>query len=565
MNLELLAIMGLFYFALEIFKDSIESPESNLFFDRLSTILQSNWAPFFFGLIVSILTKSPLPILIVCLGFVQQQLLHFDQAYQTMLGACIGTSLSLWLPEYSVESIYPLLIFMCMGIFLFSKNPIAMSVSKSVAIIFFLFFTLILLGNEFSQSDWFQQHLPGIQSQTGEGLLSQMKAVLLGILFGLFEFSSQPEELFPSPLQIQDSASYYGKVCLLLGAQIGETILLLAACFPFRREARRVAYTFLGTRLFGVLITLFFFPIFLSVTDKIVPGDILTSPLLHLNGVHSFYNLMFVLTWGALGVLIIRLMQTLLPSKTDTIKVSLSPTVWKMLVNSPTKSFREATVQLNRTRLLVKQVFDDCCELFSNPEFASNSKPLTKDFLLEFRARRDCIHHLILQNRQADPVVTNDTKLSLLRQLAHYEHLYYNLRQLHSSIQKGVVIQGFTVPEYLYSYFGKLETLSDEIWLNALDQKPMSTELRTKLEQKFQLLEKATLHWIREQPRSKHKQALWLMDNIHRFREVYQVLLRLIPNDLVQTPFQYTKDTLYEEKEVLSSSPMEIKKSTSGK
>lgn len=544
MSPEFFAAMGLFYFALEVFKDSVESEDSNLFFDRLSTLLQSYWAPFLLGLLVSLLTKSPLPVLLVCLGFVQQQFLHFDQAYQTMLGACLGSSLSLWLPDYSVISLYPLVVCMCIFYYHISKDPVSKSVSKSLAVVVFLFFAMVLVGKEFSQLDWYQELLPVIQGQTGEGLLTQTKAVVLGIAFGFFEFSSRPHELFDSAISNVASPVFYGKVCLLLGAQIGETLLLLAACFPFRRESRRVAYTFLATRLLGVLITLFFFPIFLAISDKLVPGSMLNSVHSHLNGVHFLYNLMFVITWGASGLMIIRFMQVMLPSKTDVIRISLSPNVWKMLVNSPGKSFREASIQLNRTRLLVKQVFDDCCELFSNPKFARKAKPLTKDFLLEFRARRDCIHHLVLQNRQADPVVTNDAKLSLLRQLAHYEHLYYNLRHLYSSIQRGVVMQNYSIPKELHDYFTRLESLSDEIWLNALDQRPMSLELKAKLEQKFQLLEKATLQWIRDQPKDQHKQALWLMDNIHRFREIYQILLRLIPQDLIEVNLQNPRNNI---------------------
>lgn len=305
------------------------------------------------GAIVTALFQSSSASTVLFVGLVNAGLISFLNSLGLILGAEIGSTITVQLVALKITAISPLFISLGIVLWFLGKDKLKL-IGEAIFYFGLLFFGLSLMSQGLGIFE---------QNQILLGLLQGAKHLLFGVLAG-FIFTAV----------IQSSAATIGILVLLahqglitidsalpivLGANIGTTVTAILASMGTGKNAKRAAFSHFFFKFLGVLIALPFIPLFISflkisttnIAQQIATGHILLS---------IFIVIIFVFLLKPFA----SLMKKIIPGEEKALPLWPEFLDKRYLYNAK-KAFRAVVKELDREMILARRNYQEAIKLIS--------------------------------------------------------------------------------------------------------------------------------------------------------------------------------------------------------
>ncbi len=366
--------LGLFLFGLKFMSGALQEVAG----DRMRTILeQGTKSPLrgvLTGIAVTGLIQSSSATTVLTVGLVNAQLLTLKQAIGIIMGANIGTTVTVYLIGFNLqEYVLPII---AIGIFtyLFTKNKKAQLVGQAILGFGILFFGLTIMGDgmqPLKDLPFFTNLMLSIENNAILG-------VLIGVIFtGAVQASSATIGVMQE-LAFQGAMNYHQAVPILFGDNIGTTVTVLLASIGTGVVAKRAAITHF---MFNVIGTIIFLPLFLTgIFEKMVvyftnylfiliPGNVgwdMLNVKLQIAQTHLVFNLSNTLIQLPFVGVLALVVTKIIPDSGEELSESYLKTIFidKRFLANPSVALAQATRETLRMGEMAIQAFENAMSYF---------------------------------------------------------------------------------------------------------------------------------------------------------------------------------------------------------
>lgn len=300
---------------------------------------------FLTGIMATILFQSSSATTILTVGMVSAGLIGFFDSLAIILGADVGTTLTVQLVVWNITSISPLLIFAGATLHFLGREKWK-NAGETVLYFGLIFYGLGLAG---------QAVAPLKENQAFLHLFRDAKNPFLGIAVGLLFTGIVHASVIPVGILIilsqQGLISLENALPIVLGANVGTTVTALMASLVANVDGKRTAVSHLLFKCIGVTICLLLLPFLISLLKQVS-----SSVAQQIAFGHFFVNLFI----AALFVFILRpfsrFVETILPGQSRTLSIWPQYLEKRCLVNA-VDALACVKKELKREILLSKEMF----------------------------------------------------------------------------------------------------------------------------------------------------------------------------------------------------------------
>lgn len=258
--------LGLFFYGLNLLSHGLRRTAGSRLRTVLGAVTRNRLVAVFTGAVVTVVLQSSSATTVMLVSLVQAQLMSFARTLGIILGADIGTTVTVQLIAFKVSD-YALLVAGIGGLMMLGGRHRLKLIGEAV-----LGFGLVFYGIHVMS----QAMAPLKSSAAALDLLLRFENPLFGLAAGtLVTAAIQSSAAF---IGILIALAYSGLVTLeaaiplLLGANIGTSITAILAGLGAGREARRVALAHTLFKVGGVAVFIWWIPAFADVVRWLSPG-----------------------------------------------------------------------------------------------------------------------------------------------------------------------------------------------------------------------------------------------------------------------------------------------------
>ncbi|MFP4522817.1 MAG: Na/Pi cotransporter family protein [Fibrobacterota bacterium] len=287
--LNLICGLSLFLFGMDRSSKGLRLAAGNSLRQIIEKLTRFRLAGLGVGITATALTQSSSATTVMLVGFASAGLITLKQALSIILGADIGTTITVQLFAWKITKLAP--FFISAGFFtrMFSKNPVWKNTGRLILGFGLIFFGMEMMSASVSplrESVFFRELLSsssgpaaGIFISAAFTALIQSSAATIALVLAL----AVPGESGPAITLTQ-------AVPLVLGANIGTCATALLAAFRNTAEARRIAWAHTIFKISGVLL---FIPL-ISLLEK--TAESVSNDLPHqIANIHTIFNVFMAL------------------------------------------------------------------------------------------------------------------------------------------------------------------------------------------------------------------------------------------------------------------------------
>ncbi|RMG34238.1 MAG: Na/Pi cotransporter family protein, partial [Methanobacteriota archaeon] len=258
--------LGLFLYGMHLLSDGLKKRSGERMRRLLSALTQNRVVAVGVGAFVTMIVQSSSATTVMLVSLVQAGLMQYKQTLGIILGADIGTTITVQLIAFKLSDFSLLMIGVGFGMMILSKRQALQQFGEALMGFGMLFFGMHIMSQAMYP---FRSYPPFLN------LLITLENPLFGILFGtLITSLIQSSAAFIGiliALSTQGLLTLEAAIPLLFGANIGTCITAFLASLNTRKEARKVAYTHILFKVFGVLLFVGWIPQFAEFVRWISP------------------------------------------------------------------------------------------------------------------------------------------------------------------------------------------------------------------------------------------------------------------------------------------------------
>ena len=330
------------------------------------------------GAFITGLIQSSSATSVMLVGFVSAGLMSFRQTLAVILGADIGTTLTVQLFAFHIYDYAVLLIGIGLSLSFFTKKMMFKNLGQGLLGFGFVFLSLkIMVGamTPLSNNELFRQVFIALTGTPFIGIM--LSAALTGLMQSSAATIGMALVLAESGL-IPLHASIY----IVLGANIGTCATALLASLRSPAEARRVAWAHVLFKVCGVLL---FLP-FVGLFQQLVLG---TSPDLarQIANVHTLFNVIMAMFFLPLIGVVERIITRLVPEQSK--DKTFSPLYLDdHVLGTPSLALGQATREALRESDIVREMLVDAVKVFQNDDQSLITNLKKKDDFVDILDRQ---------------------------------------------------------------------------------------------------------------------------------------------------------------------------------
>jgi phosphate:Na+ symporter len=310
----------------------------------------------FTGAVSTVFFQSSSASIALTIGLVSAGLISFYSSLAIILGADIGTTLTVQFVIWKFTEISPVIISIGGLLWLTRRDK------WKIAGEMIFYFGLIFFGLELVS----QAAEPLKSSQALLNFFAQAKNPFIGIGLGIVVTGIVHASAIPISILVilaqQDVVTLENAIPVMMGANIGTTVTALLVGAVATRSGKRSAISHLAFKFAGVLLFLIFMPYFLDllrVLSSSVPQQIVLG--------HFLLNLLIVLTFIFFLKPFARIMNKIMPGEDDTLPL------WPEFLNQndlpdTEKALGDVQQELQREMLIVHKMFTSSIDLIASPQ-----------------------------------------------------------------------------------------------------------------------------------------------------------------------------------------------------
>ncbi len=327
--------LGLFLFGMFMLSNGLKKAAGSKMRSILRKVTNSRLVAVGIGTFVTMIVQSSSATTVMLVSFVQARLMTFTQTLGIILGAAIGTTVTLQLIAFKITDYSLLIIGFGFFLYFFFESKKIKNFGEAVLGFGILFFGMYVMSNAMSPLKTYQPFID---------VLLVLENPLLGILVGtIFTALIQSSAAFLGIVLIlstQGLITLDAAIPLIFGANIGTSITAILASINASREAKRVAIAHTFFKVAAVFIFVWFIPAF-SDFIKMISPTLNNAELISAGGsqviprqianAHTVFNVLFTILFLPFLTPIAKVIYKILPEKEEVI---ISPYKTKFLEES---------------------------------------------------------------------------------------------------------------------------------------------------------------------------------------------------------------------------------------
>ena len=312
-TLEIVKLLGglaLFLYGMDLAKDGLQQAAGNKLRYLLGSLTRNRFSGIGFGAGVTFLLQSSSATTVILVGLTSAGMITFARTVSVILGADIGTTLTVQIISLKVSHFALLFVFLGFLLTQTAKKYTARYYGSALMGFGFIFYGMMIMGEAttpLKDLPWFQNLLGSMTEHPLLGILVatrftavvQSSAATIGIALSLAQGGGMDLPV---------------AVALILGANIGTCATALLATFGSNVEGRRVAMAHVLIKVVGVLV---FVPLIQPFSDLVarLSGDDVSRQIAN---AHTLFNVAIALLFLPAPHLIAKLVTRLVPERPDT-------------------------------------------------------------------------------------------------------------------------------------------------------------------------------------------------------------------------------------------------------
>jgi phosphate:Na+ symporter len=400
--------LGLFLFGLRFMSDGLQAVAG----DRMRTILEKGTSSpirgVFTGLLVTGLIQSSSATTVLTVGLVNAQMLTLRQAIGVIMGANIGTTVTVYLIGFNLQDYALPILGLGALIYLFAKVKRTQMIGQTLFGFGVLFFGLNLMGTGMAPLKdvaFFTSLMTSIENNALIG-------VAIGALMTMIIQSSSATIGVLQQLAYQGAITYQQAVPILFGDNIGTTITALLASIGTSLAARRTALTH---TLFNVIGTLIFLPLFLmGYFEKLValftnylfvflPGFVGTWETLNIKlqiaQTHAVFNISNTMIQLPFVAVLACIVTQLIPGREEDLDPYRPKFIDRRFLSNPSLALAQAKRETLHMASMAFEAFNNAIDHFYNPREETLEKSMALEAGID-RLEREITDFVVVASRK---------------------------------------------------------------------------------------------------------------------------------------------------------------------
>jgi phosphate:Na+ symporter len=362
----LLGGLAIFFIGLKQMSKGLRHGIANKLRVILLRMSRNKYVATLFGAFATIVTQSSSATTVMLIGFVQSKLLRFEQTIGMILGAAIGTTITVQLISFKLADYSLLIVALGFGMVLFTKKQVHKSIGETLIGFGLIFYGMHLMSGAMSPLKHYEPFLMVI-----ENVQQPLLGVVVGTLLTALIQSSAAFIGIVLAMCTQGLISLEGSIPLLMGANLGTAITGIIASFATGREAKKVALAYAVFKFIGILLLFWLIEPFANLVRLFTPdlidptsGTFVTNIGRQVANAHTIYNViltLIVFPFTKTFAKIVDWVIPIFPEKREPYKVQFIDT---NLLQSPTIAIEVSRQELVGMAKLVQSMLDDSIRLF---------------------------------------------------------------------------------------------------------------------------------------------------------------------------------------------------------
>lgn len=296
-TIEIISFLGglaLFLLGIESLSSGLQRIAGARFKHLMASFTQNYFKGIVTGTALTSATQSSSATTVMLVTLVEAGLLSFGKSLAVILGAGIGTTITVQLIAFHLDNYALLIIFVGLILSYTKERTLTHKLSKPLIGFGLIFYGMHLMSSAMAplqDSPWFLEiirqishPLPGILIGVVLTALMQSSGAFIGILL---------------ILTTSGSIDLVQSIPLILGSNLGTTITAFIASLKTSREGFKVALAHALIKLTGILLFVWWMPSFAHLVEKItqlaVENSEALSPARLIANAHTVYNILLTL------------------------------------------------------------------------------------------------------------------------------------------------------------------------------------------------------------------------------------------------------------------------------
>jgi phosphate:Na+ symporter len=273
--------MALLLYGIQLTGDSLQRAAGGKLRTLLTGLSRTRLSAVFSGAAVTALLQSSSATTVMLIGFVSAGLMTFRQTLGIILGADIGTTVTVQLIAFKITDYSPLLVGIGFTVMFLAKRRMAKDIGAAL-----LGFGLMFLGLKLILDGAAPIRSNPLAIQVIASVAdSPVLAVVVAAAFSALVHSSAATIGLALALATEGLLSLGGAVAIVIGANIGTCATALMAAVGASAEAKRVALAHIAFKVLGAVIAV---PLIGPFTDFV--ADTAADPARQIANAHTFFN-----------------------------------------------------------------------------------------------------------------------------------------------------------------------------------------------------------------------------------------------------------------------------------
>ena len=353
--------LGLFLFGMDMMSSSLQRSAGGRMRTILGTLTANRFLGATVGAFVTMVIQSSSATTVMLVSFVQAQLMTFSQTLGVILGADIGTTVTAQLIAFKLTDYALLMIAIGFGLKYIGRKQSIRNLGDVLLGFGMLFYGMAVMSKAMYPLRSYQPFLDMLS-----GLENPLFGILVGAAFTALIQSSSAFTGIIIVLAQQGFLTLDAGIPLIFGANIGTCITAALASLNAGREAKRVALAHTLFKVAGVLLMVFWIPVFadfvrsVSPGGAIYPGDKVRLAQFiprQVANAHTIFNVGLALLFLPFTNLFGRLVERLLPEREEPIEARYRPRfLERSMLQTPTLALNLAKVEILRLGEIVREM-----------------------------------------------------------------------------------------------------------------------------------------------------------------------------------------------------------------
>lgn len=340
--------------------------------DKLRVLLlrmsKNKYVATFFGALVTVITQSSSATTVMLVGFVQSGLLKFQQTIGMILGAAIGTTITVQLISFKLADYSLLIVAIGFAFMAFSKKIAFKSAGEAMLGFGILFYGMHLMSGSMAPLKTYDPFLQ---------IIEQIQQPLIGVLVAtLFTAIIQSSAAFIGivlTLATQGLITLEGSIPLLMGANLGTAVTGIIASFSSGREAKKVAMAYTVFKFIGILLLYWLIQPFSDLVRFFTPDSVdslqdgqVANLSRQIANAHTIYNVLLALIVLPFTGYFARIVDFVMPIFPEEKVKFKTKHIDENLLDTPPVAIGLARQELVDMAHLVKEMLDHSLEPFTD-------------------------------------------------------------------------------------------------------------------------------------------------------------------------------------------------------